>query len=116
MFRFEDLKIWQRAVAIGGRLCDLAEVLDEAKKWRFAEQLRGAALSISNNIAEGSGSASDKDFANFLNIAKRSAFESANMMLFFRVNRHLAAADTDPLLPELAELCRMIESFRKSLG
>ena len=66
LFRFEDLEIWRRAIAIGGELCVLADKLDEQKKWKFAEQLRGAALSISNNIAEGSGSASDRDFANFL--------------------------------------------------
>lgn len=34
-------------------LCDIADKLDERKFYRFAEQLRSAAMSISNNIAEG---------------------------------------------------------------
>jgi len=115
LFRFEDLEIWRRAISIGGELCVLADKLDEQKKWKFAEQLRGAALSISNNIAEGSGSASDRDFANFLNIAKRSAFENANMMFFFSINRHLEEPETMPLTVKLSELCRMIEAFRQRL-
>lgn len=115
LFRFEDLEIWRRAIAIGGELCVLADKLDEQKKWKFAEQLRGAALSISNNIAEGSGSASDRDFANFLNIAKRSAFENANMMFFFSINQHLDENETMPLAVKLSELCRMIEAFRQRL-
>ncbi|MFZ6016238.1 MAG: four helix bundle protein [Nitrospirota bacterium] len=40
-------------------------------------------FSISNNIAEGSGSNSKKEFVQFLNIAKRSCFENANMMILF---------------------------------
>ena len=115
LFRFEDLEIWKRAVSLGGELCALADRLDDAKKWRFAEQLRSAALSISNNIAEGSGSASDRDFANFLNIARRSIFENANMMFFFSMNGHLTGDVTSPLLTKLNELSRMVESFRQRL-
>lgn len=36
-----------------------------------------------NNIAEGSGSTSKKEFAQFLNIARRSTFENASMVLVF---------------------------------
>ena len=54
-FRFQDLMIWQKSVSIGNKLLDISERLEEIKKFRFAEQLRGAALSVSNNIAEGSG-------------------------------------------------------------
>jgi four helix bundle protein len=115
LFRFQDLDIWKRAIALGGELCVLAERLDEAKKWNFAEQLRAAALSISNNIAEGSGSASNKDFANFLNIAKRSVFENANMMFFFHLNGHLPESQSMPIIPKLNELSRMIEAFRQRL-
>ena len=110
------MEIWKRAISVGGKLCALADQLEEQKKWKFAEQLRSAALSISNNIAEGSGSASDKDFANFLNIAKRSVFENANMMFFFSINGNLDNHKTSPLLPELFELSRMIEAFRQRLS
>ena len=68
-FRFQDLKIWQLAIEIANELFDLSDKLDEKRLYRFAEQLRGAAMSMSNNIAEGSGSTSKKEFGQFLNIA-----------------------------------------------
>jgi len=52
-FRFQDLEIWKKAISIGDRLLDIADRLESEKKFRFSEQMRGAALSISNNIAEG---------------------------------------------------------------
>ena len=66
-FRFEDLEIWKLGSEVGDELFDIADILIDKKKYRFSEQLNGAAMSITNNIAEGSGSFSNKDFANFLN-------------------------------------------------
>jgi len=84
-FGFEQLAIWREAVEISETLFDYAEMADNKRFYKFAEQLRAAALSISNNIAEGSGSFSDKEFASFLNISRRSIFECANILhIFFR--------------------------------
>ena len=60
-FRFEELEIWKTACDVGSDLCDIANQLEEKRLYRFAEQLRGAAISISNNIAEGSGSSSNPE-------------------------------------------------------
>ncbi len=114
-FRFQRLDVWQRALAVGGDLHDVADTLDQRGYHRYAEQLRAAAMSISNNIAEGAGSESTKEFANFLNIAHRSAFETANIVLFLHTKSLLANPDRDRLLVELEEVCRMITGFRRSL-
>ncbi len=50
------------AIEVTDKLFDIADALEEKKLFRFAEQLRGAGMSMSNNIAEGSGSNSDKEF------------------------------------------------------
>lgn len=115
LFRFENMEIWQRAADLSGQLFRLAEQLDQRRYFRFAEQLRAAVLSITNNIAEGSGSVSDVDFANFLNIARRSVFEVANMLIIFTREKYLLATESEPLLPELAEQSRMILAFRRTL-
>ncbi len=114
-FRFQHFDIWKRAISIGGSLHDLADRLDERGFRRYAEQLCLAALNISNNIAEGSGSSSDKEFSQFLNIAHRSAFETANMVLFLRSNNFVTDADCEKLLSDLEEECRMITGFRRNL-
>ena len=115
LFRFQDMDIWKKAMEIGDQLLDVADNLEHRKLFRFSEQLRAAALSISNNIAEGSGSDSPKDFAHFLNMAKRSAFENANMVMAFSRRGLLDEAWCQQTLQALAEECRMISGFIKAL-
>src|ERR1039457_4881664 len=64
---------------------------------------------------EGSGSVSDADFANFLNIARRSVFEVANMLMIFTRENYLLSTESEPLLPELPEQSRMILAFHKTI-
>ena len=114
-FRFQDFEIWRKGAVISGPLFDLADELDKKRFYRFAEQLRAATLSITNNIAEGSGSLSDTDFANFLNIARRSVFEVANILILLAKDRGLDSSRIEPLLKELDEESRMILAFRRTL-
>jgi four helix bundle protein len=115
LFRFQKLDIWRKAVEIGNMLLDIADDLEKRRLFRFAEQMRGASLSISNNISEGSGSNSKAEFASFLNIAKRSAFENANMTIVFK-NRGLISTQTmESLLADLEQECRIITGFIHSL-
>jgi four helix bundle protein len=114
-FRFENLEVWKRAIDIGRRLFDIANGLERERLYRFAEQLRGAGLSISNNIAEGSGSHPKKEFIQFLNIARRSTFENANMIILFQMEGLLSNEVKTQLLTDLDELCRMLSGFIESL-
>ncbi|HUL37280.1 MAG TPA: four helix bundle protein [Thermodesulfobacteriota bacterium] len=66
-FRFQDLRIWQRSIDITDELFDLADRVEKRRRYRFPGQLTGAGMSMSNNIAEGSGSSSTKEFKQFLN-------------------------------------------------
>ena len=114
-FRFEQLDIWKFAVEISNQLFDLADLLIEKKKYKFAEQLDAAAMSITNNIAEGSGSYSDKDFAHFLNIARRSTFECANIIAIIKMRGYIPLDTKDKLFEKLNHLSSMISNFRKTL-
>ncbi len=115
-FRFMDLEIWQDAIEVAGRLFDVADRLERRRLYRFAEQLRGSGLSMSNNIAEGSGSNSKREFSNFLNIARRSTFENANGILVFEKRGLLEAQEVTDLLERLDHLCRKITSFQRTLN
>lgn len=114
-FRFMDLDIWKESIALNDQLFDLADSLSEAKSYRVAEQLRAASLSISNNIAEGSGSFSSKDFANFLNIARRSVFETANISFVAYRRQFIGKEKMSQILNDLDLLSKKITNFRKAL-
>lgn len=47
----EDLEIWKLGSEIGDDLFEIADKLSEIRKYRFSEQLYGATMSITNNIA-----------------------------------------------------------------
>jgi four helix bundle protein len=114
-FRFQDLQVWKHAAAFSQQFFQLADQLETRRLFRFAEQLRGAVLSITNNIAEGSGSLSKIDFANFLNTSRRSTFEVANVLLLLGNNGYLEGADLAGLLGLLEEESRMLLAFIRTL-
>ena len=114
-FRFMNLEIWKDAISLNDQFFDLADKIENAKQFRFAEQLRAASLSVSNNIAEGSGSFSTKDFANFLNIARRSVFETANICVVAFRRNFINEDHLNQLLTDLDILSRKITNFRKTI-
>ena len=114
-FRFMDLEIWRDAVEVGILLFALADRLEARKLFRFAEQLRGSGLSMSNNIAEGSGSDSPREFHQFLNISRRSTYESANVILVLEKQELVPADEATHILQRLDHLCRKITNFQRTL-
>jgi len=114
-FRFQDLNIWQLAIEVADKLFDIADELESKRLYRFAEQLRGAGMSMPNNIAEGSGSTSRREFIQFLNIARRSTFENANILILLTKRNFINEAVTNELLDQLDMLCRKITNFQKTL-
>lgn len=72
MFRsFEDLEVWQHACAFWVRVY---RELEDCRDFGLRDQMRGSAVSIASNIAEGS-ERGGKDYARFLFIARGSAAE-----------------------------------------
>ncbi len=98
-FRFEDLHIWQDACRVGDELDSIADGLESAGKRRYAE-----------------GSVSSKEFKNFLNIARRSVAENANIVHFLDRKSVLSRSDAQRLLQELDALSAKILSFSRSIG
>jgi four helix bundle protein len=114
-FRFEDLEIWQLAKNLAVQFHQLADRLDKKRLYRYAEQLRAAGLSLPNNVAEGSGSTHDTEFKQFLNIARRSLFEDASMLLVFETLGLVTASEVDALLADCDLLSRKITNFGRTL-
>ena len=79
--RFEDLEIFQ----IARGLCKDIYIITDAESfkcdYRFTQQIRAAAGSIMDNIAEGFERNGNKEFVNFLYIAKGSCGEVRSQLL-----------------------------------
>src|SRR5687768_15144161 len=73
--RFEDLKCWQLARELVRLVFHACEEGKLAKDFETRAQLKRAALSTMNNIAEGFGRYSNKDFIRFLDFSQSSSTE-----------------------------------------
>jgi four helix bundle protein len=73
--KFEEIQAWQKARQVTSMVYELTVEGSFARDFGLRDQIRRASISIMANIAEGHGRRSDKEFANFLNIARGSVSE-----------------------------------------
>ena len=78
--RFEDLPVWQQAARLYEQTDDLLELAPPRVRGAFRNQLERAALSVSNNIAEGFERGTTAELLSFLYIARGSAGEVRSML------------------------------------
>lgn len=81
--RFEDLPVWKEAVELAVKADALANHAAFRDKRRYRDQIEGAALSVSNNIAEGFERGTTQELLTFIYIARGSAGEVRSMMCVF---------------------------------
>ncbi len=115
-FRFEKIEAWQRARQFNKLIYSAARNFPKDELFALTAQLRRASVSISSNIAEGSGRNSDADFAHFLEIAYGSLMESVSQLFLAFDQEYLSEAKLNTLLEEADALAGMIVGLSKSLG
>ena len=81
MFRFEKLEVWQKAVELADDVYAVTRGFPDHERFGLTAQMRRAAVSISSNIAEGSGRSSDVEFSRFIEIAYGSLMEIVSQSL-----------------------------------
>ncbi len=115
--RFEDLPVWQAAVELAKGVYELTKDKFFNQSGDLRDQLRRAALSVSNNIAEGFERGSTAELLAFLYISRGSCGETRSMLLFaelFPEAAHLKSQISDLKLK--AESCsRQIRGWADSL-
>lgn len=78
--RFEDLKCWQAARALVKLVYEISNEGAMSKDFSFKDQIRRASISTMNNIAEGFGRKSSKEFIRYLEISFTSANEVRSLL------------------------------------
>ena len=113
--RFEELRIWQMA----RELCQEVYQHTETQPWktdtRFVQQIRAAAGSVMDNIAEGFERDGNKEFIQFLYVAKGSCGEVRSQIIRASDTNFLNHTDAKRLYNVCLELSSAIAAFIKSL-
>jgi four helix bundle protein len=95
--RFEDLFVWQEARQLRKEVSKATKVDAFWHDFEMRNQIRGAALSAMDNIAEGFERGSNKEFAHFLTISKGSAGEIRSALYAALDENYLTAAEFEKL-------------------
>lgn len=93
-----ELRIWKEAHALTLEVYAATSAFPSHERFGLTGQLRRAAASVGANIAEGTGRATMKDFANFLHMARGSAHEVMNHLALARDLAYLAPDNARCLL------------------
>lgn len=74
-FRFEELRVWQKAIDLGEQINQLTKSLPKDEIYILTSQIKRAADSVALNVAEGSTGQSKAVFTLFLSYSLCSAIE-----------------------------------------
>src|SRR5512145_2774256 len=108
--RFEDLPVWQEAVELARSMYEFTALEPFRTHPGLRDQLERAALSVSNNIAEGFERGTTNELLAFIYIARGSAGEVRSMLCL--LERRPQFQD---LQPDLAALKSLAESCSRQL-
>ena len=112
-FLFEKLEVYQRAVEFGERMESLCGPISRGN-YHLVEQLRRASLSISLNIAEGSGRWHTKDKKQYYLIARGSAYECVPILEILRRKKLIKDMELESLKGGLDVIARMLTKLIQS--
>lgn len=115
MQKFRKLKIWQKAMEFVAFVYKVSSKYPKAEIFGLTDQIRRAATAIPLNIAEGSGSGTDKEFCRFLYIAYRSVYEVITAAEISIRLEYGIRSEQEEVIVKADELAAMIGSFIKTL-
>jgi four helix bundle protein len=111
-----DLIVWQRARKLVGKCYRIGAMLPDDEKFEMTKQLRRAAVSVPNNIAEGHGRLSRADYARHVSIARGSLMEVESMLDVAVEVGYVTDDQISDTMNSADELGRMLWGLARSLG
>jgi four helix bundle protein len=110
--KFEDIIAWQKAQDFA---VTIYTMFKNQKDFGFKDQIQRAAISISNNIAEGFDRSSDADFSKFLYISLASCSEVKSMIYLACKLKYLTLEEQNLFVNDSDEISKILRGLIKSL-
>jgi len=111
--RFEDLPIWQLAIELAVKIYNICLEGKLKNDFELKAQLKDAAVSVSNNIAEGFEYDNNADFIRFLTYSKGSVGEVRSMINFLQKVEYINIEKFDEIYNDCVNLSKQINNFRQ---
>lgn len=114
VFSFEKLNVWQKSRQLSIKIYNCTKYFPTDEKFGLTSQMRRAAISISSNIAEGTGRHSFKDKARFTEIAYSSALELLNQTILSNDLKFLSDKIYQTIRIDISEIAAMLDGLYKT--
>lgn len=111
---FTDLFAWQEGHKLVLKVYAIADELPKTEKFNLTDQLQRAAVSVTNNIAEGFARKSNKEEKQFLYIALGSLKEVQNMLILCRDLGYISESKYGEIDVQSATVSRLLRGLIKS--
>lgn len=112
---YKELKVWQKAMDLTVEVYKLVKLLPKEETYALSDQMRRAVVSIPSNIAEAQGRNSDKEFIQFLSIARGSLWElETQIEICLRIG-YIDQSLTTNIYNLMAEISKMLNALSNSL-
>ena len=106
--KFEDLEVWKKGMRLA---IDTYKLMSNCKDFGFKDQIQRSAVSIPSNISEGYERQTNKEFIQFLCIARGSCGELRTQLYLANELGYLAKTDFITLLEETKHLSAMLNNL-----
>ena len=113
---FEDLEVWKLARELTGRIYSITADGAFSKDYGLKDQVRRAAVSVMSNIAEGYERGGNREFTQFLSIAKGSSGEVRSQLYVAIDQNYIAEKECEQLIDDFRKLSIMINNFMAYLN
>ena len=113
---YENLEAWKEAIDLAIRIYEATETFPREEIYGITSQIRKATVSISSNIAEGSGRKSRKDFRQFIHIASGSLNEVESLLIICLRLNLIAGESFGKLKEKVERLGRLIGGLLRFLS
>ena len=113
--QFEDLEVWQLSKNIANQIYDITSVGKFSQDYVLRDQIRRAVVSIFSNIAEGFERNGNKEFLQFLSIAKASCGEVRAQLIFAEERDYISNEQFEYTVKQLLNLSKQIAGLSRYL-
>ncbi len=113
--KFEDIRSWQLARDVTRKIYEVSNAGEFARDFGLRDQIRRSVVSIMSNIAEGFEREGNKEFVNFLTIAKASCAEARSQLFVVLDQNYISREQFEEISNELTEIGSLLGGFIKYL-
>ena len=112
---YESLEVWKNGINLAIEIYGVTKKFPKEEIYGLTSQLRRAVISISANIAEGSGRSSNKEFVRFINIAIGSLNEVESLIFVSKNLNFVSKEDFMNLTNLTGNLGNLLGGFKRFL-